>query len=306
MLTRTATTVGVALLFFVTWSGGCKKVEDKPPVRTNAPARRGFDPDNPGPSAAARAISQRIQLKMAAEAQAGGRLDEALKHYRKAAEVHPVGRRAVEAYLHIARIWERRSDHQRALAAYARAAALSPDNVTVMHETALAYEAAGRVDRAREKLARALKLAPDRLDLMADHARVSLTAGYQNEAIRLLKRFEAGRDETLKKLGEAGKPADRIPLLKRLMAVPDPKTARRAARHLADRAAEVRRLTAELLGGFAYRFSLADLERALKSEKDPEVKRALKEAVVRIRSAPRVEPPSGPNSRKMRNPGARK
>ncbi len=279
-------------------SPGCseKKTKEEPPPRRVEEKKPDFDPEHPGESRAARAISQRILFQRGEEALKIEEHGHAVELFRKAAEIIPNTELAARAHLMLGKIWAEKDDIQRSLAALKQASVISDKDATILHELALAYEQASMNENAWKTIRNAFDLKKDDLEITADAARLALGAGKEEIALKMLHKFERGRNRLIKEaIGafpdgppESEKVAEQLRLtaLNKLAGVPDTHTATAAWTLLKDRSAEVRKTAALILGHFGYKESLEHLAEALKTEKDPDVKDTISKAIEAIKRNP--------------------
>jgi len=107
--------------------------------------------------------SQNLRFALANVQVAAGRYDEAIASFREVLASNPnmpVGGKA-EVYSRIGGAQRRRNDLDAALASYAEASRLMPNDARPIVEMAIIYDQSGRMDQARASYEAALKLDPE-------------------------------------------------------------------------------------------------------------------------------------------------
>ncbi len=111
---------------------------------------------------------------------AGGRIDEAIEHYRKALEIKPG---YAEAYVNLGNAMAARGQMDEAIARYRKAAEINPGYAEAYNNLGNAMAARGRSDEAIEHYRKALEIKPDYAEAHNNLGNAMAARGRIDEAI---------------------------------------------------------------------------------------------------------------------------
>ncbi len=122
-----------------------------------------------------------------------GKLDEAISHTKKAVDLDP----SYTSFYHLGMIYAAANDTSKALEAFDRALALSPDSFMAEYQKGLIYASLGEYEKAIESYQKALKLNPH-----LENAHVALAGSYlklgdKDSALAQVEELRKIKQETL-------------------------------------------------------------------------------------------------------------
>jgi tetratricopeptide (TPR) repeat protein len=276
-----------ALLVALAVSSGCSG-KSQPIRRQAAPAKPTgmtapltIDPERPGDSEAARALSVAFLLKRAEEALRQRRSADALRDLGTALRNAPGSPRAAEIHLLMGRAQELEGRPEQALAEYEKVVALEPGNPLGHYAVALVLSSLERPGPAVDAMQKAVTLSPRRLVYRFDLVTMLLARDEKQRAEAAFTEYEKIRNDFIAQL-RSGPEAQRVDAARELGSVMSDELGLGAlAATLADPSAVLRQAAALALGDSGstapgVRQALTD---ALAREKDAKVLETLRAAL---------------------------
>jgi tetratricopeptide (TPR) repeat protein len=278
----------VAALFAASLAGPACSEKNRPLKRQSTPpagdARSRplkIDPDKPGDSEAARAISTAFLQKRAEDALRQRRPADAIQDLEKAFANAPGSPRSAELRLLLGRAHELAEHSEQALAEYEKALALEPGNPVAHYAIALLLQAMRRVDPALAAMQKAISLSPKRLVYRLDLVTLLLAKDDKARADAAFTEYERIRNDVIAQ-ARSGADPQRIEAVMELGTVMSDEIALATLTAvLADASASLRTAAAQAIGasGATAPKVRQTLDEQLAREKDPKVMEAIRAAL---------------------------